>query len=145
MENNLKVQINERLTQAMRDKNVEVLATMRSIVTKITEAEKKNGSIITSNDEIIKIIEKLSKQREESILLYKKGNRLDLAKVEQFELDILKEYLPTKMTELEIIEAVDKAILAGVNNIGSLMKELNQYGSLIDKKLASKIYTDKTK
>ncbi len=85
------------------------------------------------------MIEKLAKQREEAIALYKQGNREDLVKIEEFQLGVLKTYLPQKMDESQTRDAVMKAVEAGANNIGALMKELAQYGNLIDKKLASQL------
>jgi len=137
--NTLKLSINEKLKTAMKEKNVEMLNVLRSIIAKITEAEKSNLNQELSDDDILKVIEKLAKQREESIILFKKGNRDDLVKAEEFQLNILKKYLPQKMDEITTRKAVTDAISSGVNNIGALMKELGKYGNLLDKKLASQI------
>ena len=135
----LKNEINEKLKIAMREKNVDMLKVLRSIIAKITESEKSASSKELSDDDIIVIIEKLAKQREESILLFTKGGREDLVSIEEFELNVLKEYLPVKMTESETRSAVETAIASGSTNMGLLMKDLNRYGNLIDKKLASSI------
>ncbi len=135
----LKQSISEKLKTAMKEKNPAMLGVLRGITSKITEAEKANSNQELSDDDVIKVIEKLAKQREESISLYKQGNREDLVQSEQFELDVLKEYLPQKMDESATRKVVEDAVNAGATNIGLLMKELNQYGNLIDKKLASQI------
>lgn len=137
--NNLKQQISEKIKTAMKDKNSNLLNTLRSILTKITETEKLNLNKELSDEQILNVIEKLAKQREETIILFKQGNRKDLVETEQYQLNILKEYLPSKMSEDETKKVIQEAISAGANNIGSLMKELNKYGNLIDKKLASQI------
>ncbi len=136
---NLKQKINEKLKNAMKEKNTELLNVLRSIIAKMTEGEKSNSNKELNDDEILKVIEKLAKQREESIALFQKGNREDLVKSEQYQLDVLKEYLPQKMDEASTRDVIKKAIDSGANNIGALMKELSVYGGLIDKKLASQI------
>lgn len=135
----LKQSINEKLKTAMKEKNAEMLNVLRGVISKVTEAEKANSNKELTDDEVIKVIEKLAKQREESISLFKKGNRDDLVTAEEFQLNVLKEYLPQKMDEAATRKAVDEAIQAGATNIGMLMKELAKYGNLIDKKLASQI------
>ena len=135
----MKKSINEALKNAMKEKNAEKLSVLRSIIAKITEAEKLNSNIELTDDEIVKVVQKLAKQREESINLFKQGNREDLVAIEEFQLSVLKEYLPQMMSEDEIRTIVKSAIENGANNIGLLMKELNRYGNLLDKKIASQI------
>jgi uncharacterized protein YqeY len=135
----LRREINEKMKFAMKEKNVELLNVLRGIVAKITEVEKANSNKELSDDEILKVIEKLAKQREESIVLFKQGSREDLVKSEEFQLNILKEYLPQKMDENATRKVVEDAVNMGANNMGLIMKELSKYGNLIDKKLASQI------
>ena len=134
----MKTKINEQLKSAMKNKDADRLSVLRGIISKITEAEKVSNTTL-SDDEIIKTIQKLAKQREESINLFRQGNREDLAIAEEFQLSVLKEYLPQMMSESEVRTAVKTAIDNGASNIGALMKELNQYGNLLDKKIASQI------
>lgn len=137
----MKEKIKTRMVSAMKSKDTETLKVMRSIITKITEQEKINNTEL-SDDDIIKVIEKLSKQREESILNFEKGNRPDLVASEKQELAILKEYLPTKMSEEAIRLVVENLIREDVKDIGTFMKSLNIYGNLIDKKIASSIFKE---
>ena len=134
----MKNKITEQLKSAMKEKNAERLSVLRNILSKITEAEKVSNTIL-SDEEIIKVIQKIAKQREESINLFKQGNRLDLVQVEEYQLSALKEFLPKMMNEEEIRLAVKTSIENGATNIGLLMKDLNKFGNLIDKKLASTI------
>jgi uncharacterized protein YqeY len=136
---NLKVSISEKLKTAMKEKNADLLSVLRGITAKITESEKANSNKPLTDEDILKVIEKLAKQREEAIALYKQGNREDLVKIEEFQLGVLKTYLPQKMDEVATREAVKTAVESGANNIGALMKELAKYGNLIDKKIASQI------
>ena len=136
---NLKQSIEAKRDTARKEKNAELLNVFNGILAKVTEAEKNNSNTPSTDEDILKVIEKLSKQREESIIAFKNGNREDKAKAEEFELNILKEFLPQKMDEASTRKVVEEAVSAGANNIGLLMKELNKYGNLIDKKLASQI------
>lgn len=137
--NRIKETIEERLKLAMKEGNPEKLNVLRSIKAKITETEKNNMNKQLSDEEVIKVIEKLAKQREESIELFKQGNREDLLVTEQYQLDYLKQYIPEKYDEQKTREIVETLIKNGASNIGLLMKELNQYGNMLDKKLASSI------
>lgn len=136
----IKQQINDRIKQAMKDKDSLLLNVLRNINSKIIEFEKSTANKIASDNDILVIIEKLSKQREEAIKLYIQGNRVDLVTTEQSELDILKQYLPTKIGVDETREIIKFIVSSGTKNIGEIMKILNsKYGNLIDKKIASEI------
>ena len=71
------------------------------------------------------VIEKMIKQRRESIAQYEQASRKDLADVEKFELQLLSGYLPQQMSEAEISQAVDAAIAeakpAGIKDMGKVM------------------------
>lgn len=99
-------QIINEATEAMRAKDNLRLGVLRGIKTAFTnEMITKNPPIDElSDDEVIKIIKKLVKQRKESIESFKKGNRLDLAESEEKELEILKKYLPPEISEEEILK-----------------------------------------
>lgn len=140
----MKNKINDRLKQAMKDKDSLLLSVLRNINSKITEFEKSIANKIASDTDILVIIEKLAKQREEAIKLYIQGNRDDLVINEQLELNILKGYLPTKMTEDETRIVIIELVEIGLNNVGLIMRELNKYGNTIDKKLASEIIKEFT-
>lgn len=137
--NKIKGEIGIEIVNSMKEKNAELVSIYRGIMAKIIEAEKNNGNQEISEEAALKVIEKLAKQREESITLYKQGGREDLVKKEQFELSVLVCYLPQKMDEAATREAIEKGIKNGATNIGLLMKDLKQYGNLIDNKVASKL------
>ncbi|MFH0933533.1 MAG: GatB/YqeY domain-containing protein [Nitrospirota bacterium] len=81
-----------------------------------------------SEEEIISVISTLSKQRRESIELFSKGGREDLAEKEKRELSILQSYLPSQLTPEEldrlIIDAIKEASAEGVKDIGKVMRIL---------------------
>lgn len=134
----MKKRLEEQLKTAMKAKDNTTLMTIRGVLSKITEQEKIDNSEL-SDDQILKVIQKISKQREDSITQFKSANRLDLVEKESKELEILKEYLPKQLDESEIRNILKSLIDSGNTNIGSIMKELNVYGTSLDKKVASSI------
>lgn len=74
-----------------------------------------------TDDDVIKILRKQVKNRQESILAFKTGNRQDLVNKEAQELDILKHYLPPEASEEEIKQIVVKTIGTGLTNFGQVM------------------------
>lgn len=134
----LKEKFAAALKTSMIEKNEVKIRTYRSIIAKITEEEKKSGKVI-SDDDILKVVEKAAKQRQESILAFEKAGRPDLIEIENQEFQILKEFLPSKLDANQTRELLVSIIAAGANNIGLVMKELSKHGNSIDKKLASDI------
>ena len=78
--------------------------------------------------DVLIVLKKLIKQRQDSIQQFEKGNRMDLVNKERAELDILKAYLPEEMSEQELIKIVDEAVLGmgviTVKDMGRVMKEV---------------------
>jgi uncharacterized protein YqeY len=111
----LKQQIQSDFLIALKERNERAKLAINGLKTKITEAEKLNGSQV-SDDDIIKIINKSIKQREESRDIYEKAGRKELAKNESTEIDVLRKYLPKQMT-LNEIENELKIIVNSFNNI----------------------------
>jgi len=87
---------------AFKAKDVNAKAALSSIKAAITIAEKNNGTWIATNEEIIKIINKGIKQREESIKMYELACRQELVNKEADEICVLRKYMPAQMTEQEI-------------------------------------------
>ena len=91
----------------------------------MTELETSTGhSGEATDDEILKIIQKMVKQGTDTARIYKEQGRDDLYKEESEQLDVLKEYLPKQLTEDEISKEVMSE--TGLNQMGPLMKELNK-------------------
>lgn len=121
---------------------------LRSIKAAI-QNEKTNGSYHElTDDEIVKLIQKLSKQRKESYDIYVQANREELANKELAEKVILDEYLPKMLSEDELNSVVD-SIIAETNastmkDMGNVMKTLStKYSNQYDGKLASTIIRGK--
>jgi len=103
---NLKERIQTDFVKAMKSKDVIGKRALSSLKAKITEAEKANKNTELSDSEVIKVITSVIKQRRQSIDEYVKYGRIDLALIEREDVDILKEYLPVQMSDMEIREAV---------------------------------------
>ena len=94
----------------------------------INVAISKNKKSLDDND-VMSVIKKQIKQRQDSIEQFKKGNRLDLSEKESTELKILMSYLPPQLSEEEVSRLVEEAIaMVGAKDLkdmGSVMKEVN--------------------
>lgn len=105
----LKNRINEDMKIAMRNKETQKLGTIRLLLSAIKQKEI-DERINPDDSQIITIIEKMIKQRLDSIGHYKTGNRPDLLEIEQAEIDILKQYLPEQLSVQEIDDLISSAI-----------------------------------
>lgn len=105
--------IEEEIKKAMRNKEVSRLQVLRALKSEITNTSLRKGSIDAdvSDLEILVIVRKQVKQRQDSIEQFKKGNRLDLVEKELMEMVILEGFLPKPLTEKEIGIIVEQAIL----------------------------------
>ncbi len=118
MEGNLKQKLNDDLRQSMRDRNELKTSTLRLLLSAIKYAEIKPDRQVTLTDpEILGVIAKEIKQREDSIAAYKAGNRQDLVDKESAEMAILKTYMPQQLSHDEI-EAEAKQMIAEVGAKG---------------------------
>jgi len=105
---------------------------LKTSVLRMVKAAVKNKQIDKqrelSDDEIISVISTLSKQRRESIELFSKGGREDLAEKENQELSILQSYLPNQLTsedlDLLITEAIKESLAEGIKDMGKVMRFL---------------------
>ena len=104
------LQIQEDMKSAMRARKPELLGTIRLLLAAIKQREV-DERIILEDDQIISIIDKMIRQRNDSIEQYTKGNRQDLSDIEQAEIVILKKYMPEALPEEEIKKIIDEAIL----------------------------------
>lgn len=106
----IREQINQDFVAAMKAKDETSKMALNSVKAAITNAEKSNGTWVATDEEIIKIINKGIKQREESIKMYDLANRPELVDKEQQEISILKKYMPAQMTEQEIMLALKEIL-----------------------------------
>ena len=120
----LKQQITEDMKTAMRAKDTARLGAIRLLLAAIKQREV-DERIDLSDADVVTIIEKMNKQRRDSISQYEAAGRQDLADVEKFEMSVLKDYMPQQLGEAEISAAVAEAITAtgaaGAQDMGKVM------------------------
>jgi len=137
----LRSQVSEQLKDAMRAKDERAVSTLRLISAAIKDrdiAARSDG--ITdgvSDDDIMQLLQKMIKQRQESIKLYEEGGRLELAQQEGEEIDIIERFLPKQLSEAEVTAAVDATIAdlgsTGMKDMGPLMAALRErYAGVMD-------------
>ena len=147
--NTLENILQKDLIEAMKNKNESRMSAIRSVKTAIMETRTAVGGKKDLTDEdIIKIIQKQIKQREESISIYEQAGRTEAAEKETSELMWLNIYVPKMLDENQTQAAVNKAIsetaASGMKDMGRVMKFLaDTYGSQIDRGLASKFVKEK--
>lgn len=143
--NTLEEKIQKDLVQAMKEKDTSRVSALRSIKTAIMEIKtSSNGKKNLEDIDIIKIIQKLSKQREESIHIYEQNYRMDLADAETKELDVLNSFLPKMLSEKEVNEIVTKTIAdlgaTSMKDMGKVMGYINKtYAGQVDGSMVSRI------
>ena len=136
------------LVSAMKGHQENAIAALRSVKAAI-QNEKVNGVYheLTDND-IVKLIQKLVKQRQESIEIYTQAGRHELADKEQKEMFVLMNYLPKMMTEDELKSAIDSVVTetgaSSMKDMGNVMKLLRErYAGQYDGKMASEYIKEK--
>ena len=107
----LKQQITEDMKTAMRAKDTARLGAVRLLLAAMKQREV-DERIELSDADVIAIIEKMIKQRRDSISQFEAAKRQELADIEKFEIAVLQTYMPQAMTEAEVTAAVDEAIAA---------------------------------
>lgn len=105
----LKVRIQDDLKVAMRNKDAVKVGILR-LVTAALKQREVDERIILTDDIIVSILEKMLKQRLESITQFKQGNRPDLVEKEQNELQVIGAYLPEKLPENEVRQIIQHTI-----------------------------------
>jgi len=105
----LRDQINDDMKAAMKAREADKLQAIRLLTAAIKQREVDERIEIT-DDVVFAVIEKMLKQRKDSITQYKSGNRPDLVAKEEFEVTVLEAYMPTPLTEAELAALLDAVI-----------------------------------
>lgn len=141
---NLEKRIETDLMSAMKEKDSVKVSALRSVKTAI-QNEKTKGSFHELTDaDVVKIIKKEMKQREEAEEIYRNANREELANKEQDERLVLEVYVPPMLSENELSDIVEHLIVelnaSSMKDMGKIMAELNKrYPNSFDGKIASTI------
>lgn len=147
--NTLENILQKDLIEAMKSKNESRMSAIRSVKTAIMEVRTAPGGKkeLTDND-IVKIIQKQIKQREESISIYEQAGRTEAAEKEASELMWLNIYVPKtfdeNQTQVAVNRAISETVASSMKDMSRVMKFLaDTYGSQIDRGLASKFVKEK--
>jgi uncharacterized protein YqeY len=123
----LKDRINEDMKSAMRARETARLSALRLLLAALKQREVDERKTL-SDAEVVAVIEKMLKQRRDSIEQYEAGQRQDLADVEKFEMSVLQTYMPQPLSEAELQAAVAQAVAEsgakGPQDMGKVMAVL---------------------
>ena len=123
----LQERVTEDMKNAMRAKDSARLTTIRMLTAAMKQKEVDERVTLTDAD-VLAIVDKLVKQRRDSIAQFEKGARLDLAEKEKAEIEVLSIYLPKALAESEINDEIAEAIatlgVSGPQAMGKVMAEL---------------------
>ena len=128
---------------AMKAGEKEKASTLRTVLAKLKDKQIDTREPLSQKDEI-KVLQMLVKQRKESIDLYQKGGRFELAQAESFELEIINTYLPEMMNEDDVRKLIEEIIeetgAQSMADLGKVMPQIMKQGKgLIDGKTAQRI------
>ncbi len=123
----LRDQINEDMKTAMKARDSDRLGAIRLLQAALKQKEVDERVTLTDSD-ILGIIDKMLKQRRDSIDQYRAGNRPDLVAKEEFEVGVLQAYMPAQMSEAEVLAILDATIAEtgaqGAKDMGKVMNAL---------------------
>ena len=145
---NLRASIEERYKEAIKSKKLEKANTLRLIKSAIKDKDIENRTSESNNEiddnQIMTLLQNLIKQRKDSIESFKTASRDDLIVKEQFEIDLISQFLPNQLNEREteeiIIEMIKKQNFSSLKDMGALMNNLkSEYAGSVDMAMAGKI------
>ncbi len=140
----LKEQIESETKEAMKARDSERVSALRMVSSAIKNRMIEVRPNELTDDDVVSVIKKLSKQRKDSIEQFQKAGRDDLAEKEQKELAMLEKYLPEQMSEAQITEIVDATIASmgevTMKDMGKIMGAVTgKTKGMADNKLVSQI------
>lgn len=130
----LREQINDSLKEAMKAKDQKRVGTLRLINAALKDrdiaARTETSRELLGDDEILSLLAKMIKQREDSIQAYEAGNRPELAAAERDEIAVIRGFMPTQMSPEEAKAAISKVIAdvgaASIKDMGKVMAALKE-------------------
>lgn len=142
----LKARILSDLTAAMKNQDALRTSTLRMVKAALTNREIEKGGELT-DDEIVKMLRSLVKQRQDAAEQYDRGNRPELASKERAEIQIIESYLPQAATPEEIERAIDEALAetgaSSMRDMGRVMKAVQ--ARLAGRSIDGRVVSDKVK
>lgn len=131
----LKDRINQDIKVAMKNKNATSLRGLRAIKSAIQLRETDGSGMDWTQDAEIKLLQKLVKQRQESLAIYEKEGREDLATIEREEITVISEYLPEPMSDEELTTLIADIIK---ENGATSMKDMGRVMGLVTSSVAGR-------
>ena len=137
----LREKISEQLNAALKSKNKTLVTTLRLVLAAIRERDIANRTSekkdVVNDVEVIKVLRKMTKQRQDSMDLYKKGGRQELYEAEEAEIKIIDSFLPKQLNEDETKkickEIIESLGASSIKDMGKIMGSLKQkYSDSID-------------
>ena len=137
----LREKINQQFNAALKSKNKTLISTLRLILAAIKERDIANRATekkeVVKDPEIIKVLRKMKKQRQDSVVLYKKGERRELLEIEEAEIKVIDTFLPKQLNEEDTKkickETIESLGASSVKDMGKIMGTLKQkYSDSID-------------
>jgi len=130
----LRQRLNDELKAAMKSRDQRATSTLRLILAALKDrdiaARPRGITEGVDETEIIDMLQKMVRQRQESIELYKKGNRPELVEQEQGEIDMIERFLPQKMSETEQAMAIESVVkelgASSIKDMGKVMAALKE-------------------
>lgn len=121
----LQLTIQQDLKQAMIAKNILVRDVLRMVTSELKNRQIDNGQSPLTDEQVMEVLLRLEKQRKDSITQYTDGGRPDLAEAEESELEVIRQYLPQKLTDEELREIVAEVIQSSESqDFGAVMKQV---------------------
>ena len=151
----LRQRLNDAYKDAMKSRDARGVSTMRMVLAQLKDrdiAARPGGNATGIGEpEIIDMLAKMVKQRQESIVLYKQGNRPELVQQEEEEIAVIERFMPKQLSEAEAAQAIDAAVketgaasLKEIGKVMALLKErfsgrldLGKAGALVKQRLSS--------
>ena len=128
-------QVMEQMKVAMKSKDTVALESLRALKSAFLLANTSGGNVTLSEEDEIKIVQKLVKQRKDSAAIFQEQNRMDLAEPEVAQAKILEQFLPAQMGADELKATIETII----NQTGaSSMKDMGKVMGMASKQLAGK-------
>ena len=149
----LQKKIEDKLSQALKDKDKNVFPTLRLVISAIKDAliaNRTKGKKDLGDEDIVSILKKMVKQRNDSCEAYKKADRKDLLDAEAKEIEVISLFLPKQLSEEETKkiceEAIKKTGASSMKDMGKVMGELkSKHGGVLDFSKVSSIIKESLK
>ena len=130
----IKQTISEDMKTLMRAKDIARLGAVRLLQASIKQKEV-DERIELTDDQVLSVIQKMLKQRKDSIEAYQKANRQDLIDQEQLEIDVLTKYMPEPLSDAEVIKIIDD-VIAEVN--ATDMKDMGKVVGILKSQISGR-------